>query len=1605
MSPFRSRRRHRRSAFLFFSLCLVLLGGCRQTGTNTKEPSMSQSPSIVEAGTAPDRTLSGGESHEWSWTVPAGHMASLEVKQLGIDVVVCLFQPSATEAELEVDGLGGATGVERLSACPEVETEYRLVISALSSQAPEGQYRLTATASQPASPGDCLVAQAERRFDAGERQRRLETDEGRQASLPFYIEAQDLYGQAGNAQGELACLQRRAWMHEELSERDEARSLNLQLIDLALTLGEDEERGNALNRLGNLDMDERNLAAARVRFEEARDLGLAKNLVPLEVTSLNNLALLLYHQEDMGGATQGLQEVAQRWQALGRPLDQALALYNLGLTLQAQGEYPGAVDALEQARDLREEGADRPGTAKALLRLAAVRYQMEDFPAAEQAFEDAIALGADGLPKHERVATANDLALLYRQTGRLEEAGESFEEARNLAQELGLPFPEAMTLLNFAALRQYEGRHQESLDLLAQARTIFTALGDQRHLAACDLLEGQTLVAQGSKHQALAKLEQAAKGVEDVRLRHSGWGLRMSFFSTRQAYYDELIGLLMDLHGEADAKAAAGSLSEAASESLGPALHSFAAGPDSSRFAEGALMASERRRARSLLDALAEAPLGYWGDGSLTARESRLTEELAEVSRELDSGATLDPEGLRRRRRQLLQDLELTRTKIRQSSPLYADLTRPEPLSVEEMREQVLDAETRLLVYSLGEEQSFLFTLTRSTPLRAFPLPGRQRIETMVEAAVEALQDEDPRHQERNRHILENLSDLLLGPLVSPALADEGGAEMIRLAIVADGALQTLPFAALPVPVAEGEADGEPRPWLLELQEVIHLPSASTLAALRQEIRNRPRARFPIAIFADPVFSAGDERMTRPPIQGEPHGAVSAARRAFGKELVRLPETAKEAQAIAELMGPDHSLLALSFEASRDTFKGTALEDYAILHFATHGVLDPVHPELSGFALSMVDEDGQPVDGFIRAHELYSRRFGADLAVLSACSTGLGRQVAGEGIVGLPRGFFYAGVPRVIVSLWNVADDSTAALMTEMYTQMDFGLAPSTALRKAQLTLLQGSNARHRHPRFWAPFVFLGEWLSLEETSGDGGGFGQGGSGGGSLDPPAKGLAYDQEGAPIPLPAPPSSLLRAVPEAPDGREPASTPPPAGLVNGVDGETGRLLSPEPDLPAEALKVGPREYRRIANWAQNRDRLRLPVYGVDPEALDEAGWAVIYAPGVTDEEREALDPLVNRRRRQVRHQELFQEIEYDAGSEKEALAFLEKRGVAFGRAVPKKLPYYVLLVGDPNEISFRFQYELDVQYAVGRLHLSSPDDYAAYAQAVKKAEQSQDVARPAVFWGTEVEGDESSQWLMRDFVRPLAQAADRWRKTQKRSLYDTYLAADGRHGTLANLLGRETPAFLFTGSHGVTYGLASGLQEKFQGSLICEEWQPSEGPVPRDAFFAADDLPEKTDLEGLILFNYACYSSGCASRDPFEKDRLGRARRQAQGSFVSALSQRLLARGAQAVLGHVDRAWPDTFTWKEQGDQTRSFVSFLHQLLEGRRLGHATEDLNTRYAEYGSHLTRLLDQEPHPGTDSAKLRDKLRQATLDARGYVIIGDPAVRLVGTGARRTLA
>jgi len=594
------------------------------------------------------------------------------------------------------------------------------------------------------------------------------------------------------------------------------------------------------------------------------------------------------------------------------------------------------------------------------------------------------------------------------------------------------------------------------------------------------------------REQALNAYREALKTIETIRagsLRADE--SRTTFLATTKDVYDEA----------ASAFAETALLNSPAGNALsGKALD----------YAAESFKITEAGRARSLLDMLGEvnAQITEGVPAALLKRKQDNLNRQQEIAEQL-TGISLSgdqkqkPADLEKELDKLQTEFDEIENQIRAGSPRYAALTGAQPLTLAETQQKVLDDGTVLLEYSLGNDTSYAFAVTQSG-VSLFKLPPRSNIDKLAtDFRAQLIPPKLQRRivgidvvaeQQRGLGLVEgpseNLtafvaaSNALYRAAVEPASNSFGDK---RLLVVADGALNYIPFEAL-VRSTDG-ADYASLSYLVKSNEIVYAPSASVVAAIRQS-GNKPSGKNLLAV-ADPIFSSDDSRVKGKagvPAAAEARGlglglesavndVAGEPTPAGGLRLARLVGTRVEAEEIGKIAKSNGSQadLWIDLNASEDNLRSRDVTNYRIIHVATHGLLDAERPQFTGVVLSLVGNKDN--DGFLRTDEIFNLRLGAPLVMLSACETGLGKEKRGEGVIGLTRAFMYAGAPTVGVSLWSVADKSTADLMADFYRRL---LGPassnsaSVAMRAAQLGLISGK--KYSAPFYWAPFVIVGDW-------------------------------------------------------------------------------------------------------------------------------------------------------------------------------------------------------------------------------------------------------------------------------------------------------------------------------------------------------------------------------------------------------------------------------------------------------------------------------------------------------------------------------------------------
>jgi len=801
-------------------------------------------------------------------------------------------------------------------------------------------------------------------------------------------------------------------------------------VDLSATLG----------NLGNVAKDRGDLAKAEQFHRQA--LEIIEKLAPgsLDVAaSLNNLGNVTEERGDLAKAEQYYRQALEIREKLAPGgLDVAASLDNLGTVAKDQGDWAKAEQYHRQALEIEQKLApDSLVVADSLGSLGIVAKERGDLVKAEQYHRQALEIWEKLAPGGLGMAASlESLATVAKDRGDLATAEQCYRQAVTIREKLA---PDSIETGEFLADLATVLRDRQQPDVAAEF-----------YGRAVSALESQ-----------IARLG----GSEEVRS-----GFRAKHEDIYRQYIDVLVA---------------------------------------QKQPERAFEVLERSRARVLLEVLEAAHLDIrrGADPSLLEQERSLRDLLAAKSdrrlrllsennneKQLSAFAT-EIEDLEKQ----YQDVE---ERIKLNSPAYAALTQPQPLTANEIQ-HLLDADTVLIEYSLGDERSYVFAVTPDS-LAVHELPKRTELESRAKHLYALLTARN--HFAQNESAAARLSRIakadaeylrvasaLSRTLLGSFIAGLGGK---RLVIVGDGALQYVPFAALPTPPRSGKGtSGSPPAPLIADREIVELPSASVLAVLRQERSTPSLTSKQVVVFADPVFDVRDSRVRHSGERRVAEAAGAGANRATFDSaglltrsladvglsrdgtlrLPRLAFTRREAAAIVASAPVGMAKKALDFEANRILALSGEIAQYQIVHFATHALVDNQHPELSGLVLSLVDERGEPQNGLLDLQDIYNLDLRANLVVLSACDTALGKQVDGEGMIGLTRGFMYAGASNVMGTLWSVSDLATTELMKALYQAMERNrMPPSSALRQAQLALW-----KQKHwsaPYYWAAFTLQGDW-------------------------------------------------------------------------------------------------------------------------------------------------------------------------------------------------------------------------------------------------------------------------------------------------------------------------------------------------------------------------------------------------------------------------------------------------------------------------------------------------------------------------------------------------
>jgi len=896
-----------------------------------------------------------------------------------------------------------------------------------------------------------------------------------QKAIESYQQALPLRRAAGDRPGLATTLDNIGMFYLNAGELQKALDEFNQALALYRELNERAGIANALNNIGGVHMTWGDYRKALEYFGQALELRRALGHRREEAMALSNIGHVYYLLGEAQRALDYHRQSLELRRTLGQRSGEAASINNIAFVYDWLGEKQNVLEHYKQALDLFRAASDRNGEAITLNNIGAFYLNtLKDPKTALEYYTQALEMRrALGQPI-EQAAVLGNIGLLYNSTAEPRKALDYQRQALEIRRSSGHRLGEAASLNSLGEAYFAMGELQTALDYFNQALRLHRTMGNRG--AEAMTLYGIARVERDRSNlpEARLRMEESLIVIESLRGKVASQDLRASYLAQKQDYYEFYTDLLMRLHQREPTKG-----------------HDLAA-----------LQASERARARSLLELLAEARIDVEQGiapelkqqerathGRIAWIQSRLIQAYSQAKPDQSKIATLDAE-----LKKVDAEREQLKMEIRQKHPLYADLQYPVPPGLKAIQ-SLLDDQTLLLEYALGKDNSFLFAVTRNDFIVA-----RLSSATSIADQVEALRSTITARPQRSMFGKQiEHSRKLYRALIEPAGKLLSGKR--KLIIVPSGILHYLPFEVL---LTAGEdrtlATAGPGRWpyLVRDYSISYVPSAGVLASLRNRPEARPVRRKTFLAFADPVY--GNETGTEASL------VRSRLRGAFGDErswkLGRLAESRREVEQIAGLYAKDKVSLLLGEQATEENVKTAGrFKEYRYIHFATHGLLNEDRPPYSGLILSLSSEgkapapathkpgqagpkavDGAPQsairnpqleDGLLQVYEVFNLKLNADLVVLSACETGLGKEVKGEGLIGLTHAFFYAGTPSVLVSLWKVQDRSTADLMVNFYQQLDRAQNKTEALRQAKLKLIQ--NNRYAHPYYWAPFVLIGE--------------------------------------------------------------------------------------------------------------------------------------------------------------------------------------------------------------------------------------------------------------------------------------------------------------------------------------------------------------------------------------------------------------------------------------------------------------------------------------------------------------------------------------------------
>lgn len=1066
-----------------------------------------------------EQKMSSEDKHTYKIETIKGQYLHIEIEQKGIDIIKKILNPKFEEI-IEFNSFKGNQGIDPLFLVAEETGVYSVELYSPEKEV-VGSYKIKIIEMRDAKPQDIEYVNtyitAYKSFIEAYKLDQQNTKDSLEKAIKGYQKALLLYEKCGNTEGEvyiayflgvaliksgenqkaLECLSKSLPGWKKINEAS-GEANTLQVIgDIYNFLGDNNKALEYFNqaievisKTGNLSIE------ANIDFNISKiynDIG--DNQKALEL--LGKTLKLYNNLQDSLGMADTITFIGKVYSDLGdnqkalENFNKALPLYTDTKNLSGKArvynaigaiyvylvKYEYALEFFNKALEIRSSLGEQVEESETLINMAGAYIYEGNNNEALKCLDRASTIQKELEDPNSQSAIFDNIGVIYRNKKEYQKALMFLTKSLEIRRSIGNPSKQALTLTNIGLVYSAKSEDKKALEAFNEAlelhKIVGNKIGEAITLSCIAINKRKT----NELDQALEKIQESITIIESLRVKIKTEDLRTSYFSSVQEQYRFYVDLLMQLHKQ-----------------------NPKAGYDAK-----ALIVSENRRARSLLDLIKESKIDInkGVDPKLLQQKYDLEKKYNEKTHKLLKNRNKPKQDqsqeeiilIEKESEEIYRQLQEIEVKIKNSCPSYSTLNKPNSISLEQIQRDILDKDTLLLEYSLGETHSYLW-LVSSTSIKSYELPKQTIITKVTKDLYNSLsaglvflpKGEEKQAKQEYIRLASNLSDLILSPVANKL-------DKKRLLVVADGILNFIPFSTLPEPHTK-KMENTIKPFLPLIfnHVVVSEPSISVLGLLKQQNFDENLITKTIGLFGDPIFGYDDERIKAKLSKKEANETSIDTRNSLdtidspisdflyqqkrfklGDQLARLYFTGEEVKNIARLLPSDKSRFWVGFNANLENVVNQDLTQYQYIHFATHGLINNEKPRLTALVLSLIDNEGKEKQGFLTLNEIFNLNLNARMVTLSACQTALGKQVDGEGLVGLTRAFLYAGTKSLTVSLWNVNDKSTAELMVRFYKEIfENNLPPSEALRQAQLSIMK--EPQWQLPYYWAAFQLQGTW-------------------------------------------------------------------------------------------------------------------------------------------------------------------------------------------------------------------------------------------------------------------------------------------------------------------------------------------------------------------------------------------------------------------------------------------------------------------------------------------------------------------------------------------------